>query len=403
MKVKHLIYPLGILLLGISYIIPRKKSKWCFGSNMGFSNNAKYLFLHLCEKNYGVDCYWIGDKKEVAQIRSFGGKAYNRWSVKGLICQLTSSVYVYNSYVKDINLFTYGKAIRINLWHGVGIKNIERKITRGPLANIYNNQIFFNRVMHLNAFVKPDIMLSTSPLMTQHFSTCFGIEASKCIESIYPRCEIFKKKNAEIIEFVTRYEPHESLDLIRKLESYEYVFLYMPTWRDCGDYFFYKYQIDLHLINESLKESNSFLLIKLHPSSYVEKQFGTFSNVAFINRKIDIYPVMPFTNCLITDYSSVLYDYILLKDVKIILFTPDFDDYIYHSRDLAFPYNEYTCGERVNNMEGLIKILKSKEFTYSEQTVTYIQTLFWNKSNCTNDTLINELLKRIANIYGKRK
>ena len=61
------------------------------------------------------------------------------------------------------------------------------------------------------------------------------------------------------------------------------------------------------------------------------------------------------TKLLITDYSSVIFEYALLNK-PIIFYIPDYDEYK-ESRDFYYDFSEYLYGEKCKNMEELIYLL----------------------------------------------
>lgn len=378
--VRIILMPLKLFLYLISFCIPRKKNKWIFGSNMGFSNNSKYLLLYMVQNKYdNKQCYWIGDKQSVNEARREGYIAYERWSLSGIYHALTGSVYIFVSYVSDINIYCSGCAKRINLWHGIGIKNIERKISTGPTAKLFQSKNPLVRLKHLELFKKPDFFLSTSPMMTKHFAECFGINESQCIEFLYPRCELFFWKPEKLHNLINK-DANASL-LLEKINSSNYTYLYMPTWRDTGNDFFESAGLNLEKINSILKRKNELLILKLHPATKILIKTENLTHIVLVNSKIDIYPILPFTNCLITDYSSIYYDYILMKDKSVILFPFDYESYIKNDRDLAFDYNEYTKGIIVKNYDELLDVLKSGIiYNPSNKDIENIRNLFWDNN-----------------------
>jgi CDP-glycerol glycerophosphotransferase (TagB/SpsB family) len=77
----------------------------------------------------------------------------------------------------------------------------------------------------------------------------------------------------------------------------------------------------------------------LHRVCTVPSHIEKLSNIRILDNEIDIYPLLPLTDCLITDYSSVCFDYALLR--KPIIFYPfDYDDYCTNSRHLYFNYTD---------------------------------------------------------------
>jgi CDP-glycerol glycerophosphotransferase (TagB/SpsB family) len=79
-----------------------------------------------------------------------------------------------------------------------------------------------------------------------------------------------------------------------------------------------------------------------------------------VDNSWDIYPILPFTDVLITDYSSIYYDYILMKGKRVILFTFDYDKYI-SERELNIEYEKYFIGLRVHSFDQLYDVIKKKE------------------------------------------
>lgn len=390
----------GLILLLISFLIPRRKNIWVFGSNMGFCSNAKYLFIHICECTLEIEAYWISSSRaEYNEVKKHFRNVFYRWSFKGIYYSLTAGVYVYNSYVSDINLFTFGNAKKVNLWHGVGLKNIEYNISKGPLSRIFHSKNPITKIKYLWFFVKPNIFLSTSPMMTEHFSSCFRISKNDCIESVYPRCEMFKLEKNQIMNFIKKYEPDESLILANEIAKYQHVYLYMPTFRDSNQDFFMNLGWDLNVTNETLKANDSFLIIKLHPNS-VSESLLQYSNIKIVSNKIDIYPILPLTDTLITDYSSIYFDYILLKNKQVILFIPDYQEYLSKDRDLAFDYKTYTKGIYTKSFDELLSFLNdnTEKYVQTESEIDNIRNLFWGNSSDNMDVLLNKIKSLVCNL-----
>ena len=168
----------------------------------------------------------------------------------------------------------------------------------------------------------------------------------------------------------------------------------MPTYRDSGDDFVKNCGFDFNRVNVALQNTNRLLILKMHPDSKLEFS-KDYSNIKIIPKTIDIYPVLPFTNCLITDYSSIYFDYILMKDKQVILFIPDYDEYINNSRDLAFPYDEYTKGIKARTFEELFSLLEKKSSDYEMPPIDSIRNEFWNPTYKDLNQLVKVLNERI--------
>ncbi len=380
------------LILSLSFLFPRKKDIWCMGP--AFNGNMKYLAIHMKESHCPIRLIWISKAAEVDRIRSLGFEAYERWSLKGLWYSLIAGAYVYNSYPDNINLFTIGRAKRVNLWHGVGLKKMDRQIKSGPLAKHYQAKGIFNELRYLNFRLKPDVMLSTSPFQTRHFVEAVEVTENHFIEAVYPRCEIFRKDIRDLRQYIRTYETEETFSFVEKLKNYSYVYIYMPTFRDSGDDFIKNCGFDFDRVNEVLQNNNRLLILKMHPDSKLDFP-KEYSNIKIVPKNIDIYPVLPFTQCLITDYSSIYFDYILMKDKQVILFIPDYNEYISNSRDLAFPYDEFTKGIKAKNFDELLSLFNKKVSDYNMPNIDGIRNIFWNPTYDNLDQLVEVLKERI--------
>ena len=383
-------YPLYL----ISFIIPRNKNKWVIGSHIGFSGNSKFLFIDLLDKYDKRICYWISPNKiELIHLKNLGLPAFYKWSFKGLYHCLTAKTYIFCFHLIDINFWTSGNVKRVNIWHGVGIKNIEFKSTKGSAGSIYNEKNLLSRIYLPYLFKRPHLFLSTSTLMTNHFTQCFRITPEQCVEDIYPRCKIFNWSKNEILDFVTKYEGVNSRVLIDKLSQYKKSYLYMPTWRETRKNFIEEAGFDFRQLNDVLVDIDAVFLLKLHPECNLDvKTIGDFKNIIILDKRIDIYTVLPFIDVLITDYSSIYYDFLLLNNKDILLFPFDYEEYISAGRDLAFDYNVYTPGNKAYTIEELMDYIKN-DISLDFKEKKWIKDQFWKSTSHRCD-----LYKEICNL-----
>lgn len=395
-RVLSLIY--GYPLLLISFFFSRNKTIWVFGYKVGFADNAKYLYRYVAKNESDViNPIWIAATiQESKKLRLNGIIAYYRWSLLGVYYCLRAKFYIYSSHLSDINYWTSGNCVGVNLWHGIGIKNIEFKTTSGPDAKIYNPKNILNRVLFPHLFRKPDFFISTSKLMSKHFSDCFRIPLYRCLNVGYPRCDLFFENVTQIESDVQKCENIDFHDLIKKLKTFQKVVVYMPTFRDSQIDFLGLSGINMDKLEDCLRLINGLFIFKLHPATRLKRdEEKHYNNILFLDKDIDIYPLLPFTNILVTDYSSIYYDYLLLKK-KILLFPFDYDEYIRDCRDLAFDFNEYTPGVRVNSFDELLNnLIHSNDELLLSENQERIAKLFWG--NYHGDACL-QIVKHLRNL-----
>lgn len=368
--IKFLGYLICYCIYPFSFLFPRSRKKWAFGSFRGaFNDNAKYYFIyastHLKEKN----CAWLSiNRKTVKLIRSKGMKAYHVLSPQGIWFALTSKYWFYNAYSSDILFCLSGNTIRVNLWHGLSMKLIEFKIKEGPLADRFVKRTLKERFYHPETFQRPDYVLSSTGFFTTDFSDSFRIPVSRCLEFGYPRNEILLCSDEERMRFVEQYEPIETKELIVKLKNakYEHVFLYLPTWRDAQRDLFVNH-FDLKRMDALMRERGSLLLLKPHANTVADDSIvDGLTNILLFRSTFDIYPVLPYTDVLITDYSSITFDYMLMANKGEFLYIYDYQEYK-KERGFAYSFDTLPVGKKVGDFDSLVDALNAKDLYVSEE------------------------------------
>lgn len=370
---KFLKYLACYIFYPFSFLFHRKKDRMAFGCPRNrFEGNPKYLFIEYASQGRKV-CWISADRSTVRQIRGKGLPAEYLFSPKGLRWALTSKWWLVGAYSSDILFCLSGGARVFNLWHGVGLKLCEFNITSGPLADRYVKKTARERFYHPEVFRRPDLMLTASPFQTAMFAPAFRIRSSQCIEQGYPRAQILGWDDNTRSAFIDRYEEPWVKSLIDSLKTFKSVFVYMPTWRDSGASAMDA--IDLDMLNGALEQSCSALVIKDHFNNKGEKTMRT-GNIFKLSPELDIYPVLPYTDTLITDYSSVLYEYILMEGKKVILYLYDYNEYT-HERDFFYPFFENVLGDTAYTMDKLLSLIKSGAHPLDSDRRKVLIDKFW--------------------------
>lgn len=200
-----------------------------------------------------------------------------------------------------------------------------------------------------------DYHISTSNLSSRIVSIDSGIRYSKFLNLGFSRNDnLLKIENRKVIL--------EKLSDILKCK-FKKVIVYTPTFRDYekgisakrglfgyDDSFLYE-------LSRILSKNDSILLMKLHPFQNV----GVFSSMALNNifvwqptDRLGLYDIMAVSDVLITDYTSVYFDFLLL-DRPVIFNFYDIEEYN-KTRGFSFqPITNFCAGEIVDSSEVLLK------------------------------------------------
>lgn len=389
----------------ISFLFIRSRKRYTFGGPNGtFKDNAKYLFIYTSEHT-DIDVAWVTTSRMlVSRLTALGLNAYHVRSFRGIWHALTSKYWFYNSYLTDIDFCLSGGATTINLWHGVGIKCIERNMKGGPLAELRKHPTFDYWIRHPHQYIRPSYVLSSNPFQSVFFASSFDIPQSHCLEFGYPRNWILKATEDERTRFMKKYEIEETCLLVERIRNveqggYSKVLIYMPTWRDsqCDKF---AQSMDFERLNRVLRDRNELLLLKPHPEMIVRGSDSDYSNIVLINSMIDVYSILPYVQVLITDYSSVIYDFLIMPpatpltddsisvtsflDRSVILYIYDYEEYIKNDRELYYPYDENVVGRRVYDFEQLLKVISEGDYALSTEDRQYLVDRFWGESQYYN-------------------
>ncbi len=376
---KTLAYIICYLIYPFSFLVPRSKKQLAFGSYRGsFSDNSKYLYFYALTHLKDKKVSWLSvNRKTVQRLRALGLPAYWVLSPIGAWKAMRAKYWFVSAYTSDIMYCLSGNTTVVNLWHGVGLKYCEFNITTGPLVDRYVRKTFKERFYHPESFRRPEYVLTSTECQTRMMNTAFRVPVERCLELGYPRNEILTQPKEDVLDFVRKYEPQETLQLIERCSKYDKVYIYMPTWRDSQKNVFAQ-QMDLRKLSEALKKQNALLLLKPHPNTVVENIYQS-DNIVLVERTVDIYGVLPFTDVLITDYSSILYDYILMPKKQVILYLYDYDEYV-HERDFYYPFDENVVGRKVETFDDLLKVISTQDYKMDEQDRQRILDRFWGET-----------------------
>ena len=349
-----LINPFRFFIYYLIYLFPRDNKKWVFGSGVGmnFSDNAKYLFLY-CSQQSEIKSYWITKNEQlISNLREQGLKAHHKYSIKGIWISITSMLYIYDSRTSSINHWTSAGALKVNLWHGSPLKTIDRDITVKHNAFYIGNHTwgpkrYLVRMMMPEWFVVADLMIATSDKVKGYFNSAFGTRQIEVTG--YPRNDIIT--NPSLFAKYLGFEK-QIIDSI----TTDKTILYAPTFRDTNR-FERETPIEWDRLNDLLNENNTTFLIKLHRHDYSMVMKKEYSNIRVLDNESDMYPLFTKVDLLITDYSSIFFDFLLTN--KPVLFYPyDKETYLTQDRSMYDDYDTVTPGHKAYNVEEFFKKLQ---------------------------------------------
>ena len=184
-----------------------------------------------------------------------------------------------------------------------------------------------------------------------------SFRAKKFIQSGYPRNDYLLADDSQS----ARVDGDDlTLQSIQTLKAEgKRIVVYAPTFRDSGGTPFSDAALNLLELKRFAELNNIVIVAKLHP--YVNEAVPTYlwPNVLVYNPDKDSAPLLKLADLLVTDYSSIYFDYLLL-DRPLVFFAYDHKKYFAQDRGLLFDYDEYTPGMKCYSQGELFDALLSE-------------------------------------------
>ncbi|MCW3488832.1 CDP-glycerol glycerophosphotransferase family protein [Dethiobacter alkaliphilus] len=347
-KIWKFIYKKTLLLLGyciiipISFLVPKNDSVVLTSRFGDFEGNLKYLFIYLNSLNeQSVKFVFLTEKKHVyTKLREKGFEVWFYPSISTFFKMFRTRLLIVdgNEWTKNLKYFFLFSAKKVQVWHGTGLKTI------GLLKPSINKLSKFRKILK-KEYTFYHLLALTSEFQVKVRGKAFRY-GTLLINGL-PRNDMFFTKITSDDGLGCNYE------LIDRLIEYKQkglsVVAYTPTWRKHSENFDH---LDLSSLNSFAQKNNIMLVIKLHSKHNCDLDRFNFSNIIEYDRYADVYPLLSLTDLLITDYSSIYLDFLLL-DRPITFFPYDSEKYIGGERDLLLDYNKTTPGPKCYNQEEL--------------------------------------------------
>ncbi len=367
-------------------LVPRSKNIWVFGAWYGqkYSDNSKWLYEYVLEHNSKIKAVWITKNRDVYnKLQSQNKPVAFSASFKGAWWCLRSKYVLLSSTQLDVNRFFLNGCKQVWLWHGMPLKKI--------LLSENSKKSMIRDLLNPYEKFSPDYTITSSDFFIPFLSEAFGLSEANILKTGLPRCDVLKINSAEE-NFITS---------IRKKYSKSRILLYMPTFRmqqmgngKAFNPFVKEFGFNEEQFNTFLEKNNIIFLYKPH---YVDEQINiTINSRRFFriddSKYDDLYALLSNIDVLITDYSSVYFDF-LATNKPTILLAFDYEQYKKTSRDVYFDLNEEVDATKYINWT---EFFNTADFLYFSEKDKMKFSQYLDGNSCKN--LLNYFC---TNIEGK--
>lgn len=235
----------------------------------------------------------------------------------------------------------------IQVWHASGVFKKVGFIR--PTANK-------NSITHKNY---TDVIVSSTNIVND-YSEAFGIDKSKIKPLGTIKTDLFFDKE-KVNKMSSAFK--EKYNLGNKI-----IILYAPTFRGNGRKSAYNNNI-LNMDNLiDMLGKDYIILFRNHPFVKDKKQFKN-PRIIDISKEKYIDYILPSIDILITDYSSIIFDTILLHK-PVVFYVPDIDEYE-KNRGFYYNFKDYNYGKITVDLNELVKAIKERNIDESKLRKIY--------------------------------
>ncbi|HEO8420593.1 TPA: CDP-glycerol glycerophosphotransferase family protein [Yersinia enterocolitica] len=353
-------------------LLPLQTRKIIFASDSRseMSGNFQFVYDELLRRNLNYDYHLllkkgVDEKKNYREIFSL---AYHLATAKFII-------------LDDFYPMIYPLTIRknaelIQLWHAVGaFKTFGfSRLGRpgGPSPKSKNHRNYTKAIV-------------SSHNVAKHYAEGFGIDLEKVIPTGIPRTDVFFDKD---YQEEVRNNLYEEFPFLKGKK----VITFAPTFRGNGQMSaHYPMEVlNLEKLYNELKDEYVFLF-KIHP--FVKNEFSIpyqFSDFFYdFSSYREINDLLFITDILITDYSSVCFEYALLNK-PMIFFAYDVEEYV-RTRDFYYDYHSFIPGPLAKTTERMIDIIQKEDFKM-EKIEPFVKYFFDDLDGKATERVVDQLI-----------
>ncbi len=364
----------------LSRLIRKDSRKVLIYANEGFRDNSRYLFDYMLRNGYQRKYRIIVASDDYKELLANPVPGVKYESCLRGVADYLSAGCVYYSFGK-IPIVPCGKQKVIQMWHGTSFKGFDKSLRAGSSVG----KQYYTHVFASSEFFRPIVMKK------------FGVTNDRVFICGHPRTDVFYEDDGN------RYFPEDTRLVI-----------WLPTFRKSsrlgyadteasGAVPIFKNE-ELPELNEKLAGCGLKMIVKLHPLQDTGGlKVRKFSNLELMTQEdfagagYDLYRLLKETCALVTDYSSVFYDYLLLD--RPIGFTEDDEGEYQKNRGFAVENpDDMKPGMRIPDKEAFYRFLDmtasgQDDFGKWRERIRTLANAYTDGQNCRRAMEAGGLLK----------
>lgn len=356
-----------------------------FESNFGksYSGNPKYIYEELLRQKRSMRVVWVYQGREKLK------------DIPGNVVQVHRGTPEYFNYlaragywVNNIRFTVTYKpknTVYLQTWHGTPLKRLGLDIeVSGPEAEA--------RESFLKESRNWDYLLAQNEYSRQIFKRAFDVQGEVLVHG-YPADDVLLSISEDLADKIK-----SKIGLPKEKK----VVLYAPTWRDdARKGSSWEYTFDLKMDFETMRaelSSDYVVLLRLHHLIADRLDLSGFEDFIFdVSHYDDTTEILAISDLLITDYSSIFFDYMTTKK-PVLFYMYDLD--VYQTKLRGFYLNVYNDlpGPIIDNFNDLLIAIKNVESLsriYSEKYQQLYEVYCGKQTDSSAKLIVDKVFKKL--------
>lgn len=369
---------------GIFMKMPLNDKKIVFGSFLGkqYADSPKAIYEYMVEHYPEYKFVWIFNETG----RKLPGKAkqVKRLSL-AYYYHLATAKYWVSNMRQPLHLKKREGNVFLETWHGTPLKRLVFDMDEVYSANPKYKKNFYQQSRLW------DYLIAANPYSSEIFKSAFKFD-KKMLEYGYPRNDTLYQNNNE--EYISKVKKSLNMPLDKK------VVLYAPTWRDDEFYEAGKYKFDLKFDLQKLREKlgdDYIIILRMHYFIADNLNIDGYEGFVYnMSKHDDIADLYLISDILITDYSSVFFDYSNLRR-PILYYAYDLEKYRDQLRGFYLDYENQMPGPILKTTDEIVSAIQhidQIEEGYKEKYDEFYEKICCWETGHATEKIVQEVFKK---------
>ena len=328
----------------------------------GYLDNPRALYEYLINdpKYHDYNFVWAIKHHNKKALDIPNGKIIEYFSLSYFFYLARSKYWIVNCKLPGYVLKKPNQ-IYLQTWHGTPLKKLAHDIDVPEGTTFYRSGMSASQMFKTydDDVAKYNYMISPSSFTTEVFQTSFRINKERLIETGYPRNDKLSNYTSSQVETIK-----ERIGLPKDKK----VILYAPTWRD-NSYitsgYTFKLEVNFKLWQQQLSDEY-VVVFKPHYLIVNDFNMDEFKGFVYqIGATEEINDLYLISDVLITDYSSVFFDYAILNR-PIYFYMYDLENYRDELRGFYLDIYQDLPGNIYENETEMLQQIAQNNYDYDK-------------------------------------